>query len=80
MAHLRKMLSLDIYNDYQSRDLKNSSSHILMGTNTIHTVDSKLEIQYIVFITIIVDTISRRRGRLPLALSVEAFTHIRHMR
>jgi hypothetical protein len=39
---------------------------------TIHTVETRLEIQYIVFITIVEDTMGRRRGLRPFALSVVA--------
>jgi hypothetical protein len=41
-----------------------------MGMRIIQTVETRLEIQYIVFITIVDDTMGLRRGRWPLALSV----------
>jgi hypothetical protein len=43
---------------------------IWIGMITIHTVETRLQIQYIVFITIVEDTMGRRRVLRPFALSV----------
>lgn len=42
-----------------------------MGIRIIHTVDTRLEIQYMVFITMVDETMGLRSGRWPLALSVD---------
>ena len=42
---------------------------ILTGTNTTHTKEERLEIQYIVFMTIVVETLRILTGRNPVAFS-----------
>lgn len=41
----------------------------MMGTRIIHTIEVKFENQYIVFITIVAETLRRRNGRDPEVFS-----------